>query len=174
MSNALERARELICAAVDACTYNSEDEATKGIYGLPSGVLIPMSLWLADHGLPKESVQAGGPPTGADPTPDPELTAEARCGEKHSEVPTPRTPTKLLAAYTPELYEGAYPPYFNVTQVGSMVRITMRGATLPDGKYGETAVAVVNVWTLNEVAKAFVEAAANFETGFDSDPKSMA
>lgn len=84
------------------------------------------------------------------------------------------TPTKLLAAYTPELYEGAYPPYFNVTQVGSMVRITMRGATKADGNGGDTAVAVVNVWTLNQVAKAFTKAAKDFECGFDSDPESEA
>jgi hypothetical protein len=67
--------------------------------------------------------------------------------------------TRLLAAYTPEHYEGAYPPYWNVTHVGSMIRITMRGATLADGTPGADAVAVVNHWTLARLGKLFAEAA---------------
>jgi hypothetical protein len=84
------------------------------------------------------------------------------------------TPTRLLVAYTPERYEGAYPPYFNVTQVGSMVKITMRGATKAEGSGGDTAVAVVNVWTLNEIAKAFKAAREGYDINFDHDPASFA
>ena len=84
--------------------------------------------------------------------------------KEEREKPTPTTPqysaladevpTRLLAAYTPERYEGAYPPYFNITQVGSMVRITVRGATKADGSGECSRTAIANsgfcmIWSLN-------------------------
>lgn len=46
---ALGEAVALIRKAKDACTYDSDDAAAKGIYGLPIDVLIPMTLFLEDR-----------------------------------------------------------------------------------------------------------------------------
>lgn len=76
-------------------------------------------------------------------------------------------PEKHLAEHTPHLYEGYYPPYVNITQVGSMVRVTVRGVTKDDGSCGDTAIIECNVWNLNEIAKAFKKAAENFDTNVE-------
>lgn len=72
-------------------------------------------------------------------------------------------PTKLLAAYTPENYEGVLPPFINVAQVGSMVRITVRGSDA--ALDGPCAVIVVNAWTLNKIAEAFAAASRAYDSG---------
>lgn len=43
---------------------------------------------------------------------------------------------KLMAAWTPEKYEGQFPPFVNITQVGSMIEVTVRAVTKDDGGVG--------------------------------------
>lgn len=76
-------------------------------------------------------------------------------------------PRKLLQAWTPADYEGFYPPYINVTQVGSMCEFTLRGPTKSDGEMGNSITIKVNVWTLNKFSDVLKQAANDFESGFE-------
>ena len=73
------------------------------------------------------------------------------------------TPTRFLAAWTPATYSGFYPPYVNITQVGSMARVVVRG----DDPTGEKTIAfTVNSFWLGKLADEFKEASKSFLTGF--------
>lgn len=101
------------------------------------------------------------------------------CGECEQELASrlradKGEPTKVLAAFTATTYPGNYPPYINVRQVGSMLHIAVRGTCPENGEMGGHALAVVNVWTASEMAKALAEAVRDFEPGFGEDPRSIA
>ena len=74
-------------------------------------------------------------------------------------------PRVFLEAWTATDYEGYAPPYLNVTQVGSMVEITMRAPVKTDGSMGDTFTFQVNVWTANKIADTIKTAINKFECG---------
>lgn len=84
---------------------------------------------------------------------------------------------KLLAAWTPTVYKGSYPPYVNVTQVGTRVEITIRGPVKKDGTVGDSIMVEVNSWTCEWIGKVLQEAASKYEVGepgrwIESTPRS--
>lgn len=72
---------------------------------------------------------------------------------------------KLLVAWTPTVYEGSYPPFVNVMQVGSGVEITIRGPVKKDGTVGDTIMMEVNNWTCDWIGRVLREASDKFECG---------
>ncbi len=76
-------------------------------------------------------------------------------------------PEQLLEAWTATDYEGDYPPYVNVTQVGPMCRLTFRAPIKKDGSMGDAFTMVVNTWTLNKIGDVLKAASTKFETGFE-------
>lgn len=74
-------------------------------------------------------------------------------------------PEKLMGAWTPTAYSGELPPYVNLTQVGSMVRVTVRGDSTHDNQ--PTATFMVNAWWLNNLVETLQDANSKFECGFE-------
>lgn len=71
-------------------------------------------------------------------------------------------PITSLEAWTPTEYEGHYPPYVNVSQVGTMIRLTVRGPTKDDGACGEAVAVEMNIATFS---KLFGDAAKKWRLG---------
>ena len=74
-----------------------------------------------------------------------------------------KRPRKLMGAWTAMAYEGNYPPFVNVTQVGSMVRVTVRASRKPDGQVGDCISFDINAWNFNALVKALREADTKFD-----------
>ena len=70
-------------------------------------------------------------------------------------------PRKLLAAWTPTTYSAPQPPYVNVTQVGSVAEVTVRGDD------GIAVKFTINNWWLNNLADTLKNAANEFECGLE-------
>lgn len=78
-----------------------------------------------------------------------------------------KPPSKLLVAWTPVTYKPPYPPYVNVTQIGSMVQITVRGETKTDGAVGDIAVMTVNNWTWVQICDAIADGQWQFDCSLE-------
>lgn len=70
-------------------------------------------------------------------------------------------PEQLIGAWTPTTYSEPQPPYVNATQVGSMVRVTVRG---DDDK---VAIFTVNKFWLTALSEMLADASKKFELGFE-------
>lgn len=69
---------------------------------------------------------------------------------------------KLMGAWTPEKYQGQFPPFVNITHVGSMVEITIRAVTKADGGVGDCVSVLMN----NHAFQTLIQQAYwKFETG---------
>lgn len=75
-------------------------------------------------------------------------------------------PRKLMVAWTQDV---ANPPYVNVTQVGSMVQINVRGEPTREG-VGSTVSFTVNFWTWGQLCKVIRGGEYAFEAGLDNPP----
>ena len=71
------------------------------------------------------------------------------------------SPEQLMGAWTPTLYPADSPPYVNVTQVGSMVRVTVRGDN------PSTVTFVVNAWWFDNLVQTLKDANSKFECGLE-------
>lgn len=70
-------------------------------------------------------------------------------------------PRKLLGAWTPTTYAAEQPPFVNITQVGSVVELTVRG---DDGLCTRFS---INRWWMNNLSKVLAEADRQFEPGLE-------